>query len=66
MQSMVAERLSLAVAARALVAQLDRALASGARGYRFDPCRGYSVWASFRTSSFFRGLREGVMALDAR
>jgi hypothetical protein len=25
------------------VAQLDRASASGAEGYRFEPCRGYSL-----------------------
>jgi hypothetical protein len=27
--------------AHASVAQLDRASASGAEGYRFEPCRGY-------------------------
>src|SRR5262249_28189075 len=35
-------------AARAPVAQLDRASASGAEGYRFDPCRAHSPLSAVR------------------
>jgi hypothetical protein len=46
----------------ALVAQLDRASASGAEGYRFDPCRGYSGFSA--TSAPGRTRTQGAEISD--